>query len=180
MLAQTAFTDMAKYYRLPMFTIAGCSDSNIYDQQASLEGAMWIMLSSLNGGNLVHDVGYIDNGLTACYEQIVVSNEVISMVRRIFRGMELSEETMALDLIDKVGPGGEYLSSEHTLKNFRKNWFPDLISRVPYENWAGAGRKDLAARANERVKHILETHTPKPLDENLKAELKKIVQSEDS
>jgi trimethylamine--corrinoid protein Co-methyltransferase len=180
MLAQTALTDMAKYYRLPMFTIAGCTDSNVYDHQASLEGALWTMLSSLNGGNLVHDVGYIDNGLTACYEQIVVSNEVISMVRRITRGMELNEETMALDLINEVGPGGEYLTSDHTLRHFKRNWFPDLISRVPYENWAAAGKKDLATRANERVRHILETHTPKPLDEGLKEELRKIVQSKDS
>ena len=138
------------------------------------------MLSSLNGGNLVHDVGYIDNGLTACYEQIVVSNEVISMIRRITRGMELNEETIALDLINKIGPGGEYLTTDHTLKHFKKNWFPDLISRVPYENWATAGKKDLAMRANERARQILETHTPKPLDENLKAELRKIIQSKDS
>jgi trimethylamine--corrinoid protein Co-methyltransferase len=61
MLATSVCTDLARYYRLPMFSFAGCSDSNIYDQQASLEGALWIMLSSLNGGNLVHDVGYINN-----------------------------------------------------------------------------------------------------------------------
>jgi len=180
MLGETALVDMARYYRLPTFTVAGCSDSNIYDHQASLEGAMWILLSAINGGNLIHDVGYIDNGLTACYEQIVVSNELIGMVRNLTQGIEDNEETMALDLIDKVGPGGEYLTSDHTLKLFRKNWFPDLISRVPYENWAAAGRKDLATRANERVKHILETHTPKPLYEGLKAELRKIVRSEDN
>jgi trimethylamine--corrinoid protein Co-methyltransferase len=87
---------------------------------------------------------------------------------------------MALDLIDKVGPGGEYLTSDHTLKLFKKNWFPDLISRVPYDNWAAAGKKDLATRANERIKHILETHTPKPLEEGIKSELRKIVQSKDN
>jgi trimethylamine--corrinoid protein Co-methyltransferase len=177
MLAQTAFTDMAKHYRLPMFTIAGCTDSNIYDQQASLEGAMWILLSSINGGNLVHDVGYIDNGLTACYEQIVVSNEVIGMARHLTRGLEINEETMALDLIDRVGPGGEYLTSDHTLKHFKNNWFPDLISRLPYEKWASRGRKELGTRANEKVKQILETHKPKPLDAEVKAALQKILQS---
>jgi len=179
MLGQAGLTDMAKYYQLPMFTIAGCTDSNIYDQQASLEGAMWILWSSINGGNLVHDVGYIDNGLTACYEQLVVSNEVIGMVRRIMGGIEINEETMALDLIDRVGPGGEYLTSSHTFKHFKKNWFPDLISRVPYDNWAAKGKKDLAARANDQIKHILETHTSKPLEESIKAELRKIILSKD-
>ncbi|MBN1223845.1 MAG: trimethylamine methyltransferase family protein [Candidatus Aminicenantes bacterium] len=177
MLAQTALTDMAKHYRLPMFTIAGCSDSNIYDQQASLEGAMWILLSSINGGNLVHDVGYIDNGLTACYEQLVVSDEVIGMVRHIMQGFEINKETMALDLIDKIGPGGEYLTSAHTLRHFKKNWSPDLISRVPYEKWAAKGKKDLATRANERLRYILEMHKPEPLDDKLRTALREIVKS---
>jgi len=180
MLAQTALTDMAKYYQLPMFTIAGCTDSNVFDQQASLEGAMWILLSSINGGNLIHDVGYIDNGLTASYEQIVVSNEVIGMVRHLIRGMEINEEAMALDLIDQVGPGGEYLTTGHTLKHFKRNWFPDLISRSPYEKWAAQGRKDLGTRANERVKHILETHQPKHLEDKLRGSLREIVQSRES
>jgi len=177
MLGETALADMARYYRLPTFTIAGCSDSNIYDHQASLEGALWILLSAINGGNLIHDVGYIDNGLTACYEQIVVSNELIGMIRHFTHGIEVSEETMALDLINEVGPGGEYLTSEHTLKNFRKNWFPDLISRVPYETWASDGKKDLANRASDRVKHILKTHIPRALDNQIKEKLRNIVMS---
>ncbi len=179
MLTTSALTDMARYYRLPMFSFAGCSDSNIYDQQASLESALWILLSTLSGGNLVHDVGYINNGLTTSFEQLVVSNEVIGMVRRITQGLEINEETMALDLIDKIGPGGEYLTSEHTLKHFKENWYPELISRVPYEKWEEEGKKDLGIKANEKAKYILENHTPKPLEEKLKAELRKIVKSMD-
>ncbi|UCB45631.1 MAG: trimethylamine methyltransferase family protein [Spirochaetota bacterium] len=179
MLATSVFTDLARYYRLPMFSFAGCSDSNIYDQQASLEGALWILLSSLNGGNLVHDVGYINNGLTTSYEQLVVSNEVISMVRRITQGFDMNEETMALDVIDEVGPGGEYLTSAHTLKHFKENWFPSLISKKPYEIWESEGKKDLKTRANEKVKEILESYNPEPLEESLKKELRKIVKSTD-
>lgn len=179
MLATSALTDMAHYYRLPMFSFAGCSDSCLFDQQASLEGAMWTLLSSLNGGNLVHDVGYINNGLTMSFEQMVVSNEVIRMVRRITRGIEIDEETMALDLIDEVGPGGEFLTSAHTLEHFRENWIPDLISRDPYEIWEKKGKKDLGTRAKERARDILENHIPKPLEDDLKAELRKIVKSMD-
>ncbi len=179
MLATSAFTDMARYYRLPMFSFAGCSESNVYDQQASLESALWILISTLNGGNLVHDVGYINNGLTTSYEQLVVSNEVAGMVRRISQGFEINEETMALDLIDRVGPGGEFLTSEHTLKHFRENWYPELISRTPYEKWEKGGKKDLGTRANEKVRYILENYNPRPLDEKLKTELKHIVKSWD-
>lgn len=179
MLATSALTDMAHYYRLPMFSFAGCSDSCLFDQQASLEGAMWTLLSSLNGGNLVHDVGYINNGLTTSFEQMVVSNEVIRMVRRITGGIEIGEETMALDLIDEVGPGGEFLTSAHTLEHIRENWIPDLISRDPYEIWEKKGKKDLGTRAKERARDILENHIPKPLEAGLKAELRKIVKSMD-
>lgn len=179
MLATAALTDMARFYRLPMFSFAGCSDSSIYDQQASLEAAMWTLMSSLSGGNLVHDVGYINNGLTTSFEQLVVSNEVIGMVRRITQGLEINEETMALDLIDEIGPGGEFLTSEHTLRHFKENWFPKLISRSPYEKWEQEGKKDLATRANEKARYILENHTPKPLDEQIKEKLHKIVKSKD-
>jgi trimethylamine--corrinoid protein Co-methyltransferase len=177
MLATSALTDLARYYRLPMFSFAGCSDSNVFDQQAALEGALWTMLSSLNGGNLVHDVGYINNGLTTSYEQIVVTNEVIGIMRRITGGFEINEETLALDLIDEVGPGGEYLTSEHTLRHFKENWFPDLVSRRPYELWKKEGAKDMGQRAQEKVRFILENHEPVPLEDRLKKELKDIIRS---
>lgn len=179
MLATSAITDLARYYRLPMFSFAGCSDANSFDQQASLEGSIWILLSSLSGGNLVHDVGYINNGLTMSFEQLVASHEVIGMVRRITQGFEINEETMALDLIHEVGPGGEFLTSEHTLKHFKENWFPELISRSPYEKWVNEGQKDLGQRANEKVKFILENHKPRPLAEDIKEELHKIIQARD-
>ncbi len=177
MLATSALTDMARYYRLPMFSFAGCSDSCIYDQQASLEGALWTLLSSLSGGNLVHDVGYINNGLTMSFEQLVASNEVIALVRRITGGFEINDETLALDLIDETGPGGEYLTSVHTLRNFRRNWFPDLLSRITYEKWEKEGQKDLGQRAGDKARIILENHKPLPLDDEIRKKLQKLIQS---
>ena len=179
MLATSALTDMARHYKLPMFSFAGCSDSNLYDQQASLEATIWTVMSALSGGNLVHDVGYINNGLTTSYEQLVVTNEVIGMVRRITGGFEINQETLALELIDQVGPGGEFLTSKHTLENFKENWFADLISRSPHEKWKNAGEKDLGQRANERVKFILKNHVPEPLEKKLQNELKQIIQTLD-
>jgi len=179
MLVVSALTDMSKYYGLPSFGYAGCSDSNLYDQQASLESALWILVASLNGANLVHDVGYINNGLTTSLEQIVVSAEVAGSVRRIAGGIDVDEETMALDLIAEVGPGGEYLTSEHTLRHFRDNWFPRLISRDPYEKWEQKGRKDLGNRANEFVRRILQNHEPRPLAGGIADELRRIVRARD-
>ena len=179
MLATSALTDMARYYDLPMFSFAGCSDSNSFDQQATLESSLWILLSSLNGGNLIHDVGYINNGLTTSFEQIVVSNEAISLVRHITRGFNIDEETLALDLIDMIGPGGEFISADHTLRHFRENFYPDLISREPYEKWEEKGKKDMGERAKEKVRHIITTHKPEPIDTILSLELRKIISSID-
>tara|TARA_B100001971_G_C17696523_1_gene289581 strand:- start:31 stop:294 length:264 start_codon:yes stop_codon:yes gene_type:complete len=86
---------------------------------------------------------------------------------------------MALDLIDEIGPGGEFLTSEHTLKHFKENWFPELITRSPYEKWEQEEKKDLAIRANEKARDILENHKPQPLDKQIKEELNKIVKSKD-
>jgi trimethylamine--corrinoid protein Co-methyltransferase len=177
MLVVSALTDMSKHYGLPSFGYAGCSDSCLYDQQASLESTLWLLLASLNGANLVHDVGYINNGLTTSFEQIVVSAEVVGSVRRIAGGIDVDEETMALDLIAGVGPGGEYLTSEHTLRHFRDNWFPRLISRDPYERWEQKGRKNLGDRANESVRRILQDHEPRPLEGRIAEELRRIVRA---
>ena len=180
MLVVSALTDLSKHYGLPSFGYAGCSDSNVYDQQASLESALWILVAGLNGANLVHDVGYINNGLTTSFEQIVVSAEVVGAMRRLAGGIEVDDETMAVDLIAEVGPGGEYLTTEHTLRHFRDNWFPRLIGRDPYEKWAEKGREDLGRRANEYVRGILKKHEPEPLDPGIADELKRIVRAHDS
>jgi trimethylamine--corrinoid protein Co-methyltransferase len=179
MMMVAGYTDMAKHYNLPLFGYAGCSDSNLYDQQASLESSLWILISTLTGGNLVHDVGYINNGLTTSFEQLVVSDEVIGAVRRIAGGIQVNEETLALDLIHEVGPGGEYLTSTHTLNHFRENWFPSLICRATHENWSDNGALDLGTRANKRAREILENHRPEPLPEDIQTRLREIVKSVD-
>ena len=176
MLANTAFADMAKYYRLPMFSVAGCTDSTVLDAQATMEGALWIMLTSLNGGNLIHDVGYLEDGLTTSLELVVIFNEVIKMMRYFTRGFEINYNTLALDVIHEVGPGGEYLSTEHTLKHFKENFYPELLTKTTFEVWEKEDGRDLIQRANEKVRDILKNHKPEPLDEKIMKELTRIIE----
>lgn len=176
MLSVAAWADIAHYYRLPVWGYAGCSDSKVFDQQAALEGAMNTLMATLSGQNLIHDVGYIESGLTTSLEQLVSSDEVIGMAKQIAKGIEISEETLALDVIDTVGPGGHFLGEEHTLRHFRENWFPALIDRSNYESWVGKGKKTLGQRANERVREILEAHVPEPLPEEVRGKLKAIIE----
>ena len=175
MVGTCVLKDMARYYRLPMFHFAGCSDAKTFDQQASLEGALWVLMAALSGGNLVHDMGYIDNGLTTSYQMLVAMDEVVGMVERIVRGVEVSPETLALDVIDRVGPGGEYVTEEHTFKHFRENWYPSLLDRSNYTTWASQGKQTLGDRAAARARHLLATHHCPPLAPEVAAQLKEII-----
>jgi len=163
MLAMTAFTEMYHYYGLPSFSFAGCSDSKTFDQQAAAEGAIWMMLTALGGGNLIHDVGYIESGMTASYQQLVSMNEIAGLVKRFLRGVEVSAEEIALDVIEEVGPGGQFLDHRHTYRHFRSNWIPKLFDRAPREEWDRAGGLSMGDRAAVRVRELLEHHEPAPL-----------------
>jgi trimethylamine--corrinoid protein Co-methyltransferase len=176
MLAMTAFSEMYHHYEIPIFSFAGCSDSKIFDQQAAAEGALWMLITALGGGNLIHDVGYVESGMTASYQQLVSMNEVAGLVKRIMRGVELSSETVPLDLIDRVGPGGHFLGEEHTFNHFRENWIPQLFDRSPRDEWEQDGQLTLGDRAAARVRHILEHHEPAPLDEDIAAALEGVIQ----
>ena len=132
-------------------------------------------LAALSGGNLNHDVGYLEAGLTSSLEAIVAADEVIGMVKRIMRGIEVSRETLALDVIHEVGPGGEFLTTEHTFNHFKNDWFPSLFDRGSYEAWEGDGKKRLGQRANEVVQRLLETHTPEPLPASIQSALTQVV-----
>jgi trimethylamine--corrinoid protein Co-methyltransferase len=176
MLAMTAFSEMYHHYEIPIFSFAGCSDSKIFDQQAAAEGALWMLMTALGGGNLIHDVGYVESGMTASYQQLVSMNEVAGLVKRIMRGVELNSETVPLDLIDRVGPGGHFLGEEHTFNHFRRNWIPELFDRSPRDEWEQDGELTLGDRAAARVRHILEHHEPARLNEDVATALEGVIQ----
>ncbi len=176
MLAMTAFSEMYHYYKLPIFSFSGCSDAKIFDQQAAAEGAIWMMLTALGGGNLIHDVGYIESGLTASYEQIVAMNEVAGLVKRFMGGIEISDETIALETIDRVGPGGNFVGDDHTFQHFRRNWVPKLFDRSSREEWEINGKLTLGDNAASKVRKIFETHRPKPVEKTISDTLEAIIQ----
>ena len=105
------------------------------------------------------------------------SDLVIRMMRRFTRGFDVTYKTVALDLIHETGPGGEYLSSEHTLNHFKENFYSELLSKDSYEVWEKGDKKTLIERANDKVKKLLESHKPELLDKNLEKELKNIITS---
>jgi len=176
MLAMTAFSEMCHHYRLPIFSFAGCSDAKVFDQQAAAEGALWMLITALGGGNLIHDVGYVESGMTASYEQIVAMDEVAGMVKRFMKGIDLNKETMALDVIGQVGPGGHFLDHDHTYQHFRHDWRPTLMDRASREKWEQEGEQTMGEKVNARVRELIENHAPTALEENVLGRLEEILQ----
>lgn len=175
-LSYLARKEMASYYMLPDFTAGACTDSKILDQQAAIEASFSLFQAGLTGSSLVHDVGYIESGLTASWELIVMADEIIDGIKYFLKGFEVNKETLAVDVIDKVGPGGNFLAEEHTLKHFREIWYPKLINRGNYENWLRDGSKPLSKVLNEKVKWILKNHKPEPLSDEVKRKIKEILE----
>jgi trimethylamine--corrinoid protein Co-methyltransferase len=173
-LWSAALTEMAHYVHLPVMSTAGCTDAVTFDQQAAAESAISCLMAALSGANLVHDVGFTEAANSASLELIAATDEFIGLIGSIMNGIEVTPDTLALEVIDQVGPGGSYLGEKHTVRHFRENWFPTLLNRHNYEQWSARGGLSLGDRANERVRHILREHQPEPLAPEVVAELDKM------
>lgn len=180
-LLSAAYTEITKLLGVPMYETAGCSDVKAFDEQAAMEATINIATAALVGGNMIHDVGYIEQGLTSSMEMMVASDEIIDMVKRILRGIPVSDETMALDVMEAVGPGGHYLEQDHTYNRFKTEiWRPKLLDRLNWENWTQAGSKRYGERVHDRVIEILEAETEPLLDEGMYKELRRICELADA
>lgn len=173
-LTNSACADVYHYYGIPMWSTVG-TDAAVFDQQASLEHGVLHLMAALDGANLIHDVGYMGQGLVGNPAALVMSNELIGYVKRVLRGFELTPETMALDAIHAVGPGGNYLSHESTLAMFRKEiWRPSYLNREDPEVWLANGGKTYGQVLTERALEILATHKPERLPEGIQREVDQI------
>jgi trimethylamine--corrinoid protein Co-methyltransferase len=180
MLHCMGMAELAHYrYHLPVWGFSGCSDSKLPDLQAGIESALWILWTALSGANLIHDVGYIESGLTCSYEMMVVNNETIAFVRRLLGGMRITPETLALDLIDRVGPGGDYLGTDHTAAHFRKVWYPQVFDRQNYDRWSQKGERSTRERARRIAQKLIAEHEPESLPESAFTTMKEIIDDAD-
>lgn len=176
-LTHSACCDLYHYYGLPVWGEAGCSDSASLDEQAAMESMASIMMASLDGCNLVHDVGYLGQGLAGSVASLVMCNEIISYVRRIQRGFDISRERIGLDVIHEVGPGGNFLAHAHTLKYCREeHWTPFFMNRQSPEIWKENGCKRYSEVVIEKALDILATHKPERLSDNAIKRLDKILE----
>jgi trimethylamine--corrinoid protein Co-methyltransferase len=172
-LINAGAAQLARYCNLPNYTTSGMSDSKVIDAQNGYEKAITSLMVALSGSDFIHDsAGLIEFALTASYKQYVIDNEINGMVMRALKGIEVSEETLALDVFRRVGPGGNFVTQKHTSKHLKKEHFiPLLCDRKPRTEWEAEGRKDVDKKAKEEAKRILVEHRPLELPASIKSKI---------
>jgi trimethylamine--corrinoid protein Co-methyltransferase len=174
-MEQEGLCDMGRFYNLPTWGFGGCSASKLPDEQASNEATHYLLLAAMCGTNIIHDVGYLEFGLTYSFDYMVICDEIIGQIKRFSQGIQVNEEYLAVDAIRRVGPGGHFLGDKHTFKHFRENWQPDISDRNTYETWLANGGTTMGQRAKAKVKRLLETHRPEALSDEVNAQIDAIV-----
>ena len=174
-----ATAQMARYYGIPSRGTGGSSDANALGMQAGVESLMSNLACIMAGITYVcHAAGELENTLAVSYEKTVIDDEIIGMARRFAKGIEVTPETLAFDVITEVRPRGHFLDTAHTVRHFRAEQFlPDLLVRDKYEVWEAAGGKRAEERARDRVHELLANHQPEPLPEEVTRELEAICAS---
>jgi trimethylamine--corrinoid protein Co-methyltransferase len=173
-LMNAGAAQMAQFLKLPNYTTSGMSDSKVVDVQNGYEKAVTDILVALAGSNFIHDAaGLIEFALTASYKQYVIDDEIIGMTMRAVRGIEVSDETIALDAYRRVGPGGNFLTDPHTRQWMRREHFiPKLSNRQSRAQWEESGRPNIEQKARAKAKEILKSHKPlgipRDLDEQVR------------
>jgi trimethylamine--corrinoid protein Co-methyltransferase len=174
-LTKAAVAQLGRWYGIPTWGYAGCTDAKVLDEQAALEALLSVIMAKFSGANLIHDVGYVESGLTGSYEMIVLTDELVALTDAMMKGIEVSEETLLLEEIDGVGPGGHFMDTEQTLSRFRDFWYPGLLDRSRREQWLASGGSTLGQRLSARVKDIIEEHRPQPLDPEKKQKVQEVL-----
>jgi trimethylamine--corrinoid protein Co-methyltransferase len=174
-LTKAAIAELGRWYGLPTWGYAGCSDAKVMDEQAAVEATLSVIMAKLSGGNLIHDVGYMESGLTTSYEMIALTDELVAMTDNMIKGIEVSDETLLVDEIDRVGPGGNYLDSKVTLQRFREYWRPGLLDRRLRQQWLDKGSLTLGQRLTAKVIKILDEYRPKQLEAEKSRKLREIL-----
>jgi trimethylamine--corrinoid protein Co-methyltransferase len=142
-----------------------------------MEHAFGTLMSALDGANLIHDVGYLGQGLLGNPAAIVMCDEIISYVKRVIRGFDLSREKMALDVIREVRPGGNFLTVMHTKTHFQQElWRPRFLNRDSRRAWAEKGGKTYEEVVTQKALEILETHQTEPLPEDVRQKINEIAE----
>ena len=166
---------LAHRWGLPMFSLGAGSDAKIVDEQSAAEAGMTMLADALAGGHLIHDCGYLESGLTGSLVQLAICDELAGWINALVRPVDVSDEALALDLVEAHGVDGSYLETDHTFTHYRERWYPTLIDRRGYEAWRVGGATTMAQRAADRVEELLASRAPIPLPPDVESAVRAVV-----
>jgi trimethylamine--corrinoid protein Co-methyltransferase len=174
-LARIMAAEMGRFYKLPVWGYSAHSDSAVLDEQAAIDAQFSIQNALLVKTNLNHDVGYLEAGLANSPEYMVLANELIAMNRVYAAGVRFDEAALAVHVINEVGPGGQFLSHEHTMRHWRELWTPTLFERRRLEAWQEKGGQRMGQRIRQATLAILDSHRPPSLPASVDTEIEYIL-----
>jgi trimethylamine--corrinoid protein Co-methyltransferase len=177
-LITAASAQLARYYNLPIRSVGGTTEAKRADIQAGFERLGTLLPAVLAGVNLITCAGTLDGTMVEDHALLILDDELVAAALRIARGIEVNDQTLALDMIKRVGFSGNYLEEDHTAKHFRNELFiPRLYSREPYDTWEKNGERSALDNARDRAREILVKHQPRELEPELVRELNQFRQS---
>lgn len=175
-MMNAAIHQLADFVRVPNYNSSGLTDAKIPDIQAGWEKGMTTLLAALSGSNYIHHAaGMLESMICVAFEQYVLDDEIIGMTSRVLQGIAVDAEHLALEVIDQVGPGGEFMTAEHTFTHMRTEYFQGnkVTDRSNRTAWSEQGQLDGWNRARRLVSHILEQPKPVYIPEDLDRSLRK-------
>ena len=173
-----AMTQMGKHYGLPVYINVGLTDSKCVDAQAGLEVGITLALGAAAGADVFGHMGISGVDQASSLDMVLLQHEAISYVESVMRQIDFSDDALALDEIDAVGPGGSFIGTDHTAEHFRSElWFPKLLDRQYYQAWMDGGAVDMSERCRQMKEDILRTHIPEPLPADVERAVDEIVES---
>ena len=168
-----AFAQMAQYYNVPSAGYVGLTNSKLCDAQAGFEKSLSPMTSLLAGVDLMNTGGLIDALMAFDFAMMAIDNEIAEMIKRVKRGMEFSEENLALDIIAEAGAGGIFIDKQHTLERMKTSAFlPEIADRDPRQTWLENGALNAQTRAMHRVREILTRDNPAAFSPDVDARIR--------
>ena len=180
MAINTAATaQMARYYNLPSRSGGAVCDAKVPDAQAAYESMMSLLMAQVSGINFVlHTAGILDTYNCMSYEKFIIDDEMCGMVKRIKKGFKVNDDTLGLDAIKEVGPGGHFLDKDHTFEHFRGEFYqPTLSNRDDFEGWCAKGSFQSMEAANKKYKEILESYEVPELTADVDRDLLKFIEN---
>jgi len=177
LLMQVMLAQIADFYQLPSWGTGGMSDSKTLDEQAIAEASISLTISSLSGHSFIHDLGFLESAKSGSLELIVICNELISILRRIMKGIRVDDEALAVDVIRAVGHCGSFLSLKHTIRNLHLEYvMPELMDKSSWAAWS-KHRKTLLQNVKEKIRRILREHYVEPIPNDTRIAVENIIKN---